>query len=52
MFCSYIYLGYSNKEIANYTFKSIRTIENNRYNLRKKINLNTEIDFTLWLRNL
>ncbi|WP_312554701.1 hypothetical protein [Empedobacter brevis] len=49
-FCAYIYLGFSNKEIAEYTFKSIRTIENNRYNLRKKIGLSTEEDFSLWLR--
>ena len=49
-FCAYIYLGFSNKEIAEYTFKSIRTIENNRYNLRKKIGLTSEEDFCLWLR--
>ena len=49
-FCSYIYLGFSNKDIAKYTYKSIRTVENNRYNLRKKLNLNTEEDFTIWLR--
>lgn len=48
--CAYIYLGFSNKEIAEYTFKAIRTIENNRYNLRKKINLNSTEDLTVWLR--
>lgn len=49
--CAYIYLGFSNKEIAEYTFKSLRTIENNRYNLRKKLNLSGEEDFAVWIRN-
>ncbi|MFZ4928306.1 helix-turn-helix transcriptional regulator [Chryseobacterium sp. Mn2064] len=48
--CAYIYLGFSSKEIADYTFKSLRTIENNRYNLRKKLNLSNEIDFAVWIR--
>ncbi|KFC19600.1 tetratricopeptide repeat protein [Chryseobacterium sp. FH1] len=49
---AYISLGFSNKEIAEYTFKSIRTIESNRYNLRKKFNLPTEIDFFVWLNSM
>ncbi|PWN58392.1 tetratricopeptide repeat protein [Chryseobacterium viscerum] len=49
---AYIFLGFSNKEIADYTFKSIRTIESNRYNLRKKLNLPTEIDFFVWLNSM
>ncbi|WP_157967942.1 tetratricopeptide repeat protein [Chryseobacterium elymi] len=49
---AYISLGFSNKEIAEYTFKSIRTIESNRYNLRKKLNLSTEIDFFVWLNSM
>jgi tetratricopeptide (TPR) repeat protein len=49
---AYIFLGFSNKEIAEYTFKSIRTIESNRYNLRKKLYLYTEIDLFVWLNSL
>lgn len=49
---AYIFLGFSNKEIADYTFKSIRTIESNRYNLRKKMDLPTNIDFYVWLNSL
>jgi len=49
---AYISLGFSNKEIADYTFKSIRTIESNRYNLRKKLNLSTEIDLYVWLNSI
>lgn len=49
--CAYIYLGFSTKEIADYTFKATKTIENNRYNLRKKLGLAPEEDLILWLRN-
>lgn len=49
---AYISLGFSNKEIADYTFRSIRTIESNRYNLRKKLNLPTDVDFYVWLNDL
>ncbi|MBB4807863.1 tetratricopeptide (TPR) repeat protein [Chryseobacterium defluvii] len=50
-FCAYVYLGFTTKEIATYTFKAIKTIENNRYNLRKKLNLAPEEDFLVWLQN-
>lgn len=50
-FASYIYLGFSTKEIADYTFKAIKTIENNRYNFRKKLELSPDQDLLLWLRN-
>ncbi|WP_223609332.1 LuxR C-terminal-related transcriptional regulator [Chryseobacterium sp. OSA05B] len=49
-FCAYIYLGFSTKEIAEYTFKAVKTIENNRYNLRKKLNLSPEQDLAIWMR--
>ncbi|MCD0476977.1 tetratricopeptide repeat protein [Chryseobacterium sp. LC2016-29] len=50
-FAAYIYLGFTTKEVADYTFKAIKTIENNRYNFRKKINLSPEKDLQVWLRN-
>lgn len=49
--CAYLYLGFATKEIADYTFKAIKTVENNRYNLRKKLGLSSEEDLILWLRN-
>ncbi|WP_158655996.1 LuxR C-terminal-related transcriptional regulator [Sphingobacterium sp. HMA12] len=48
--CAYIYLGFSTKEIADYTFKATKTIENNRYNLRKKLGLSPEEDLIIWIR--
>lgn len=50
-FAAYVYLGFTTKEIADCTFKAIKTIENNRYNFRKKINLSPEKDLQIWLRN-
>lgn len=50
-FFAHIYMGFSNKEIAEYTFKALKTIENNRSNLRKRISLNSDEDFTVWIRN-
>jgi hypothetical protein len=49
-FCAYIYLGFSTKEIAEYTFKANKTIENNRYNLRKRLGLNPEEDLMIQIR--
>ena len=39
--CSLIYLNLKNKEIANLLNLSIRSIENKRYRIRKKMNLTT-----------
>lgn len=49
-FCAYIYMGFSTKEIAEYTFKASKTIENNRYNLRKRLYLSPEEDLMVWIR--
>ncbi|MDV3567991.1 hypothetical protein CMU71_13910 [Elizabethkingia anophelis] len=51
-FCAYIYLGFTTKEIATYTFKAVKTVENNRYNIRKKLKMSPEEDLTVWLRLL
>ncbi|WP_278551229.1 helix-turn-helix transcriptional regulator [Elizabethkingia bruuniana] len=51
IFCAYLYLGFTTKEIATSTFKSTKTIENNRYNIRKRLQLLPNEDLALWLRN-
>ena len=48
---AYIYLGFNTKDIAEYTFKAIKTIKNNKYNLRKRLVIETKDDFVLWIRN-
>jgi len=50
--CAYTFLGFTIKDIADYTFKSVNTVRNRKQNLRKKFNLQTEEDMGIWLRNL
>lgn len=48
---AYIYLGFTTKDIADYTFKAVKTISNNKYNLRKRLDIPTKDDFVIWIRN-
>ncbi|RLJ30685.1 tetratricopeptide repeat protein [Chryseobacterium sp. 7] len=47
---AFIFLNLSSKEIALYTFRSYRTIQNRKYLLRKKLGLNKEDDLYIWLK--
>lgn len=49
---AYIYLGFSTKEIAEYSFKSIRTIQNRKNGLRKRLNIDSEEDLYVWFKQL
>ncbi len=49
--CAYIYLGFTAKDIADYTFKALKTIKNNKYNLRKRLDIPTKDDLVIWIRN-
>lgn len=51
-FCAYIYLGFSSKEISDYTFKASKTIENYRYNVRKKLELLPEKDLMMSIKEI
>ncbi len=51
--CALIKLNLTSKEIANITKTSLKSIENNRTRLRKKLGLtNSKIDLTTYLSNL
>ncbi|WP_163407083.1 helix-turn-helix transcriptional regulator [Flavobacterium ajazii] len=50
--CAYLYLDFTTKEIAIYTFKSFRTIQNRKYTLRKKLNVPTSEDIYVWMKML
>ncbi len=49
---AYLYLGFTTKEISQYTFKSVKTIENNRYNFRKKSIFPQKKTFLSGLKNI
>lgn len=50
--CAYVYLGFTTKDIASYTFKATNTVHSRKYNLRKKLNISPEESMELWLKNL
>lgn len=50
--CAYIYLGFSAKDIALYTYKSVYTIRSRKYTLRKKLNITSDENLELWMKNL
>ena len=51
-FCIMIWLGFSSKEIAQFTFMEHRSVQTKKYRLRKKLNLDSEIDVHKFLREL
>ncbi|MBB6330640.1 DNA-binding CsgD family transcriptional regulator [Chryseobacterium sediminis] len=51
-FCAYIYLNFSTKEIAEYTFISVRTVQTKKYNIRKKLNIPGDMDIYVWFSKL
>lgn len=50
--CAYIFLGFNTKDVAEYTFKAIQTVKNNKHNLRKRLGLPQKQDLTVWIRSV
>ena len=51
-FCAMAYLNFSTKNIAEYTFVTIRAVQIRKNRLRKKFNIPSEIDFNSWMQKL
>ncbi len=49
--CTYLKMGLSSKDIAPLLNMSFRSVEMSRYRLRKKLELNREINLTEYLQN-
>lgn len=49
LFCAFIKLNFSNKEIAEYAHISIRTVESKKYRLKKKLGISAEMDLNKWI---
>lgn len=45
---AYIYLGFNTKEIANFTFRSVKTIQNRKNSIRKKLKIGPHEDLYQW----
>ena len=52
LFCSYVKMGKSNKEIAELMNLSVAAVEKRKYRLKKKWGINNEISFTDHIRSL
>jgi tetratricopeptide (TPR) repeat protein len=50
--CAYIYLDFSSKDISDYTFKSVRTIQTRKSDLRKKLGISSIADIYVWMKDL
>ena len=50
--CAMIYLNFSSKEIAKYTFVQPKTVQVKKYRLRKKLDIPKNADIYNWIKNL
>jgi len=51
-FCALIFLNFSTKEIANYTFTSTKTVQNRKNSIRKRLNISSDTDLYVWFSML
>ncbi|MEN5235609.1 hypothetical protein [Sphingobacterium faecium] len=49
-FCAMTFLNFSTKNIAQYTFVTVRAVQVRKNRLRKKLNIASDIDFNNWMR--
>ncbi|WP_144282853.1 tetratricopeptide repeat protein [Chryseobacterium echinoideorum] len=47
---AYIYLNFETKQIADILYLSPKTIQNKKYNIRKKMDIKTNEDMYIWLK--
>ncbi|MNH93352.1 hypothetical protein D3C73_459520 [compost metagenome] len=51
-FCAMAFLNFSTKNIAEYTFVTIRAVQIRKNRLRKKFEIPSDADFNNWMREL
>lgn len=51
-FCALLFLNFSTKDIAEYTFTSPKTVQNRKNGIRKKLNISSDTDLYIWFKNL
>lgn len=51
-FSAYLKLNFSTKQIAEYTFVTIRSVQTRKSRLRKKLNIPSDEDIYLWMNSL
>lgn len=51
-FCAFLFLNFSTKDIAEFTFTSPRTVQTRKYMIRKKLNIPSKTDIYVWIHNI
>ncbi len=49
--CAMLYLGFSAKDIAEYTFVTIKAAQHRKFRLRKKLNIPSDADINNWIKD-
>lgn len=52
IFCIYLKLDFTTKEIATFTFVTPKAIQNRKNRLRKKLNIASDVDIYKWFSDL
>lgn len=52
VFCAYLKLNFSSKDIANYTFVTHKSVQTRKNRIRKKLNIPSDKDLYLWMNEL
>jgi len=51
-FCAFLFLNFSTKEIANYTFTSSKTVQNRKNSIRKRLDIASDEDIYIWFQKM
>lgn len=51
-FCAMLYLNFSSKDIAEFTFVTPKAVQNRKNRMRKKLNISSEEDLSLWMKKI
>lgn len=51
-FCAMLYLNFSTKDIAEFTFVTPKAVQNRKNRLRKKLNISSDEDLNIWMKKI
>lgn len=51
-FCALLFLNFSTKDIASYTFVQPQSVQTRKNRLRKRLNISSDEDIYLWMKNV
>lgn len=51
-FCALLFLNFSSKDIAEFTFVTVKAVQNRKNRFRKKFNIPSEEDLNVWMQRI